>query len=310
MVAGDRTARRFQSLVTVDQLINVLVTITLVEMMVAIGLGVTFADVLNVARSQRLVTQAAVANYVCVPAVAAGLLLLFRAQPMVAAGFLIAAVCPGAPYGPPLTAMAKGNVPAAVGLMVLLAGSSALMAPLLLYFLLPWVQQRLAGDAGRLHVDAAKMIVTLLLTQLLPLFVGLAVRQRRPILAARLLKPASLLSLVLNLTVIGLIVGVHFPTLMAIRPRAFVGMLALVLAALGAGWLLGTPGSGNRKSMAITTSVRNVGVSLVIATSSFPGTPAVTATLAFALFQTILMALIALGWGRLTPATAGKPERG
>ena len=295
---------------TVDQLINVLVTATLVEMMAAIGLGVTFADVRNVAGSRRLVTRAAVANYVCVPAVAAGLLLLFRAEPMVAAGFLIAAVCPGAPYGPPLTAMAKGNVPAAVGLMVILAGSSALMAPLLLYYLLPWVQQRLAAEAGRLHVDAAKMIVTLLLTQLLPLFVGLAVRQRRPILAARLLKAANLVSLVLNLTVIGLIVVVHFQTLTAIRPRAFAGMLALVLAALAAGWLLGGSGPANRRAMAITTSVRNVGVSLVIATSSFPGTPAVTATLAFGLFQTILMALIALGWGRLTPAIAGKPEGG
>ena len=29
---------------TIDKLINVLVTITLIEMMVAIGLGVTFAD--------------------------------------------------------------------------------------------------------------------------------------------------------------------------------------------------------------------------------------------------------------------------
>jgi BASS family bile acid:Na+ symporter len=54
--------------------------------------------------------------------------------------------------------------------------------------------------------------------------------------------------------------------------------------------------------MAITTSVRNVGVGLVIAASSFPGTPAVTATLAFALFQTLVLAILALGWGRLAPA--------
>lgn len=55
----------------------------------------------------------------------------------------------------------------------------------------------------------------------------------------------------------------------------------------------------NRKAMAITTSIRNVGVGLVIATSSFPGTAAVTATLAFALFQSLVMALVALGWGKL-----------
>lgn len=282
---------------TVDQLINVLVTITLVELMVAIGLGVTVADVIGVARDPRLLLQAAVANYVCVPAAAVGLLLLLDAKPMVAAGFLIAAVCPGAPYGPPFTAMAKGNVAVAVGLMVVLAASSALVAPLLLHFLLPFFSH---GDS--LNVDTTKMVVTLLATQLLPLFAGLAVRARRAALATKLLKPARLASAVLNLLVLGLILVVQFQMLLAIRPAGFAGMFALVLAALIAGWLLGTPGSGNRTAMAITTSVRNVGVGLVIATSSFPGTPAVTATLAFALFQTVVLAAVALGWGRLAPA--------
>jgi BASS family bile acid:Na+ symporter len=279
-----------------DQLINILVTITLVELMVAIGLGVAYADLVAVVRNWRLLVQAALANYVCVPAVAVGLLLALEAKPMVAAGFLIATVCPGAPFGPPLTAMAKGNVAVSVGLMVVLAGSSALVAPLVLQCLLPVVS---SNDS--LKVDAAKMVVTLLATQLLPLFAGLAVRQWRPNLAARLLKPANRLSAVLSLSVIGLILVVQFQTLLAIRPMGYLGMFALVLASLAAGWLLGMAGSANRRAMAITTAVRNVGVSLVIATSSFPGTPAVTATLAFALFQTIVLALVALGWGRLAP---------
>ena len=285
---------------TVDGIINVLVTVTLIEMMIAIGLGVTLAEILDVVRNRRLLLQAALANYVCVPAAAVGLLLLFRAQPLVAAGFLIAAACPGAPYGPPFTALAKGNVAAAVGLMVVLAGSSAFLAPLLLGLLLPWVS---GGDSPSVH--AGKMVVTLLVTQLLPLCVGLVVRQGRPNLAARLLKPANRLSAVLNLSMIGLILAVQFPSLTAIRPVGFLGMLALVLAALVAGWGLGLPGSGNRRAMAISTSVRNVGVGLVIATSSFPGTPAVTATLAFALFQTIVMALVAFGWGRWTALKSG-----
>ena len=282
----------------IDTLINLLVTITLVEMMAAIGLAVTYADVIGVARNRRLVAQAALANYVCVPAVAIGILFLFGAKPMVAAGFLIAAVCPGAPYGPPFTALAKGNVGVSVGLMVILAGSSALLAPLLLYLILPFMS---GGDS--LMVDAVKLVVTLLMTQLLPLWTGLTVRQLRPTLAAMLLKPANRLSALLNLSVIGLVLVVHFQTFTTIRPIAFLGMLVLVLAALAAGWLLGVPGGNNRKTMAITTSVRNVGVSLVIATSSFPGTPVVTATLAFGLFQTIVMALLALGWGQLVPAT-------
>ncbi len=160
--------------VSIDTLINLVVTTTLIEMMIAVGLGVTLADVLAVAGSGGLVARAALANYVCVPAAAVALLLLFRVQPMTAAGFLVAAVCPGAPYGPPFTAIAKGNLPVSVGLMVVLAASSAFVAPLILYWLLPLMS---GGDS--LRVDAVRMVVTLFATQLLPLFAGLAVRQWR-----------------------------------------------------------------------------------------------------------------------------------
>ena len=80
-----------------NQLMNLLASITLFEMMVAIGLGVSIGDVLNVATRWRLVSMAALASYVCVPAAAVGQLILIHADPLVGAGFLVAAVCPGAP---------------------------------------------------------------------------------------------------------------------------------------------------------------------------------------------------------------------
>lgn len=278
---------------TTDQLVSIVVTIALIELMVTVGLGVRLADVLGVIRNRRLVLQAALANYVCVPTVTVGLLLLFHAEPMIAAGFLITAACPGAPFGPPFTALAKGNLADAVGLMVLLAASSAVLAPLLLRFLLP----PMTSD-NTLNVNAVKMVLTLLVVQIVPLAAGLALRELRPNLADKLLKPAKLLSPLLNLAVIGLILAVHFRTVLAVRPRGYVGMLALVIALLASGWLLGMPGSDRRKAMAITTAVRNVGLGLVIAASSFPDSPAVTATLVFGLFQTVAVALISVAWGR------------
>ena len=174
---------------TLDQLINVVVSITLFEMMVAIGLGVTLTDLAGVFKNGRLLARAALANYVCVPAVTVGLMLLFHPHPMVAAGFLILAVCPGAPYGPPLTGTAKGNVAVAVGFMVLLAGSSAILAPLLLKLLL-----RQVADSEPLDVNATKIVGSLLVTQLLPLCVGVTVRQWRPDLANSSERPAKLIS--------------------------------------------------------------------------------------------------------------------
>ena len=164
------------------EFVNILVPITLIEMMVSIGLGVSVAPLAAVAKNGRLVAKAAFTNYLCVAAVTVGLLILFHpADPMVPAGFLILAVCPGAPFGPGCTRIAKGNVAVAVGLLVILASSSALAAPVLLHFLLP-----LLSGSETLQVDAGKIVVTLLVTQLAPLCVGLGVRHWCPGLAAKL----------------------------------------------------------------------------------------------------------------------------
>jgi BASS family bile acid:Na+ symporter len=124
---------------TTDRLLNILVTVTCIEMMVAVGLDVSLAELTRVGRGWRLVARALPANYVGVPAVAVGLLFLLHAHPMVAAGFLILASCPGAPFGPPITAIARGNLAVSAALMVILAGSSAIAAPFLLRDLLSLV---------------------------------------------------------------------------------------------------------------------------------------------------------------------------
>src|SRR5262249_7265937 len=170
---------------------------------------------------------------------------------------------------------------------------SAVVAPLLLLILLP-----LVSAEESLRVDGAGMLGTLLVTQLVPLCVGVVVRQWRPKLAERLRHPAGLVSKALNLLTVGLILVVQFRLLAEIRPVGFVGMLALLVASWAAGWLLGGPGGDGRKAMTLTTSLRNAGVGLVIATGAFAGTAAVTATLAYGLFAVVGSLFLALWWGR------------
>jgi BASS family bile acid:Na+ symporter len=278
-----------------ERLINILVTITLIDMMATIGLGVTFVELGGIAKNWRLVGQAALANYVCVPAVTVAILLLFNARPMVAAGFLILAVCPGAPFGPPCAKIAKGELSAAVGLMVLLAGSSAFAAPVLLHYLLP-----LLSEDEPLEIDSVKIITTLVMTQVLPLFVGLWIRHWKPNFAEKLLKPANRLTAILGLLSMGVILVVYFQLFLDIRLRGYVGMILLLIASCGAGWILGGPGGAMRRTMTLTTSLRNVGVGLVIATGSFAGTEAVTATLVYGILEIVGSLLLAFWWGRQT----------
>jgi BASS family bile acid:Na+ symporter len=172
--------------------------------------------------------------------------------------------------------------------------------PFVLGFLPP-----LPPDSPPLAIEEIKVVTTLMVAQFIPLCVGLGLRQWRPTLADRLKKPANLISTVLNVTTLSLIFFAQFDMLIAVPLRGYIGMLALVLAGIGAGWLLG--GSGNASAMVMATSVRNVGVALVIVTGVFAGTPAVASATAFALFQTVVMALIAAAWGRLASWSAAAP---
>jgi BASS family bile acid:Na+ symporter len=181
--------------------------------------------------------------------------------------------------------------------MVILAVSSAVLSPLLLSVLLPW----LSGSEAP-QVAPLALVGTLLITQLLPLLAGLLVNHWHPQLAARLLAPFERVSKLLNLGVVGLILATQFQMLAEIRLMAFLGMLLLLAASLAIGWLMGGPGAELRKTMALTTALRNAGLGLVIVTGTFAGTPAATATLAYGIFAVLGTLLVALWWGRQRPA--------
>src|SRR6516165_5542047 len=277
---------------SLDRLINLLVTIAVVELMVLTGLKVTFSEIARSAGDWWLLARAALANYLLVPALAIVLLLLFDAAPMVAAGFLVLAVCPGAPFGPLFAGIARADVPQAVGLMVILAGSSAVASPLLLFLL-----ARLFGSEA-LRIDPVGMVGALLIAQQLPFLFGLLLRHRSPRLAERLARPLELVSKILNLGVAVAILASQFHMLAQIRLRGFVGMLMLLSGTLAIGWLAGAPRQDARRTMALTTALRNVGVGLVIVTGSFAGTPAVSAALAYGIVEVLGSLLVALWWGR------------
>jgi bile acid:Na+ symporter, BASS family len=288
--------------VDIPSLINLLNVTALVTIMLSMGMQVRFEAVVASARRTRLLVLGLLANYVLVPAVTLGLLFLFQTNPLVSVGFLILAVCPGAPLGPPFTGVARGDVPWSIGMMVILAGLSAILSPVLLSVLLA----RMAPE-GDLHIDYLVIVRTLLITQMLPLALGLGIHHGTPGLTRWIAKPVSGLGNALLLALVGLIVVTQYETLAAIQLRAWTGMSLLLMASLGIGWLCGGPDRATRKAMAVTTATRNAAVGLVIATSNFANTPAVTAVVAYGLISTVCALAVALLFGKfaaIEPKTA------
>jgi len=164
-----------------------------------------------------------------------------------------------------MAVLAGGNKALSVGWMTILAITSAVIAPASLYLLLPWV----AGYQA-MTVDAVyRMMGTLIGIQLLPLGVGLGIRYFRPGMADRILGPSLRLGKVLNVAAIVLVLAAYYDLLLEVRLKGLIGMILLLMVSLAAGWFLGGRGVENRKTLALTTSLRNVGVGLVIATDAF-----------------------------------------
>ncbi len=275
------------------QVIRVLVTLTLVQMMVTIGLRVPLEDVIAAARNWRRLARALAANYVIIPAAALALFEFVQDSRDVAVGLLIVAAFPGASFGPPYTTFARGDLSLAVGLMVILAASSAFVGPVLLRFLV-----HLTGAAVPVEIDVPKVIELLALAQLVPLVVGMSIRHLLPKAAGRLYSPMELLSKIMNAVSIGCVLFNHFQEGNEHHLAGLPAMLILLLVSLVAGYGMGGPESAGRKAVALTTALRNIGVSVVVASSHNVGAAALGAVIGFAIIEMTGALLLALWWGR------------
>ncbi|MEO8425971.1 MAG: bile acid:sodium symporter [Verrucomicrobiota bacterium] len=227
--------------------------------MLAMGLGLTVAQIIAPLRSARLVALSLAANFVVMPLVAVALGKLLQLDEPLGVGLLVLGAAGGAPFLPLLAKIAKGNLAFAVGLMVLLMVVTVGFLPLALPLLLPGVS-----------VNPAKIARSLILLMLLPLAAALAANAKFPAAAARVkprLDKTSSLSLIL---VIALLVVVNFKSVLTVfGTRGILAGLLFIAAAYGVGWLLGGPAADTRLVLGLGTAQRNIAAALVVGSQSF-----------------------------------------
>src|SRR5216117_3647438 len=160
-----------------------------VSSMLAMGTGLTVAQIIEPLRNARLLVLALLANFVLMPLGAFALAKVLWLDEPFGIGLLLLGCAAGAPFLPKLAELAKGNLAFAVGVMVLLMVVTVGYLPLVLPLLLPGVT-----------VNSAKIARSLFLLMLLPLAGALAFKARFATAAARtkpILDRISNLSLIL-----------------------------------------------------------------------------------------------------------------
>ena len=274
-------------------IINFILLISIMCLLFGVGLSTPFGRVLAIASQYQLVLRGLAANFVIVPCVLTLALQGVPLEPDIVIGLLVMAAVPVAPLAPPFVGIGRGDVAYAVGLMLIVAFLGLPLTPLILTLSLP------PSEAG-LEIDTLRILQTLLIAQLIPLSVGMAVQHLRPMWAEKLLqfipklgRIGVILSLVLITAaqaqqIVSLGILPHLATLLCIIVCLFIGdvMMRGETAEL-------------RRSLAISTAIRNAALSLLIVGTNFPGSPALTIVFLFGLFSL----LVAVAYSKLMPGT-------
>ena len=245
--------------ILMQTLTHLLVLAFVVSTMLGVGLMLTVRDISVSLHDRRWLVRALLANFVVLPAIALGVSRLVELDPVLTASLLVFATAPGGPVLVKLATLIKGDPALAVGLVVILLLVGVTTQPLVLPILLEGVT-----------VSAGAIVRTLIFTVLAPLLIGLALRARRPLLAAWLQLPLRRVSTVSLVLVVTLLPGVHWRELSELSGTgALPAAVLFVVLSATAGWMIGGPQAGPRRILALCCGQPNMAAAVVIANQNF-----------------------------------------
>jgi bile acid:Na+ symporter, BASS family len=250
-----------------------------VSSMLAMGTGLTVAQIIEPLRNARLLVLALLANFVLMPLGALALGKVLWLDEPFGIGLLVLGCAAGAPFLPKLAELAKGNLAFAVGAMVLLMVVTVGYLPVVLPLLLEGVS-----------VDPWKIARSLILLMLLPLAVGLALKAYYEAMAARVKPALDWISNVSLILLVLLITAANIDKVLDVfGTRGILAGLLFIALGFAIGWLLGGPGNDTRRVLALGTAQRNIAAALVVGSQSFSDPKVVVMVIVVAIVGLIIL---------------------
>jgi bile acid:Na+ symporter, BASS family len=212
---------------------TVFLPIALGVIMLGLGLSLTVADFARVFRYPRAAAVALGCQILVLPAFCLGLVLLFDLEPALAVGMMLLAASPGGTTANLFSHLARGDV----ALNITLTAVNSVLAVVTLPIV---VNLSLAGfmegeDAIGLQVDKLLQVFAIVLV---PVAIGMLIRNRAEHFAQRLHRPVKIGSIVVLFSVIG--VAVFQERGNVVDYAQAVGLVALILcvASLAIGYVV------------------------------------------------------------------------
>lgn len=235
----------------------------IITSMLAMGLSLTIAQIVEPLKDVRRVLLALLANFILVPVLAFLITRLIPLDEGLATGLIIVGAAAGAPFLPKLVQMAKGNIAFSVGLMTLLMVVTIVYLPVVLPILLP--------GASVSPWDIARSLIVMML---IPLGIGLFVKERYEDTAGSLQPLMGQISSYAIVLALVAILVVQFNSIIGtIGTGGILAVLIFLAGALAIGLLLGGRDASMRSVIGLGTAQRNLSAALLVAGQNFSDDP-------------------------------------
>jgi bile acid:Na+ symporter, BASS family len=241
----------------------------LVIAMFTLGLGLRSSDFAMIVTRPKAFLTGAVLQVIILPLTAFGVVTLFRLPPELALGLVILALCPGGPTSNIFCKLARGDVALSISLTAAITMSSALTIPVLAGLA---TSHFLGSTAPR--IDVSGLALSILATTLVPVLVGMLLRERRPDLAARI--EPSFTALTISILAIFVLLALvsnwelFIANIGGLALSCSVLLVSMLAAGLIAGRFLGLE-RGQTTSVSIDTAMQNGAMGIAIAAMLNPG---------------------------------------
>ncbi|MEQ8217442.1 MAG: bile acid:sodium symporter family protein [Arenibacter sp.] len=244
---------------------GIILAISLIIIMFGMGLSLTLSDFKRVVSYPKAMIIGLICQMLLLPIIGYFIAISLNLSPTTAIGIMLLAACPGGPTSNMLTYLAKGDL----ALSVSLTAVSSIISILTIPFIVQFAMEEFSNESMAISVDAITMIKQLLVIVIIPVGIGMLIKNKFEAFANKMEKPVKIASaIIFVLVIIGVTISVK-DVFMSYLSEAGLPAILLNVSTMTIGFLMAVLFKLTRPqaiSISIETGIQNGTLAITLAT--------------------------------------------
>jgi len=241
--------------------------------MFGVALDISPSDFKRLWRSPKSSLLGVASQFIILPALTFGLILILQPKPSIALGMILVAACPGGNISNFMTHLSGGNTALSVSLTAFATVAAIFMTPFNLQF---WgnLYPPTASVLRTISINPLDIFKTIALILGLPLILGMWWRSYQPELAQKMAKWLKPLSILIFIGFVAVAFSLNYDIFKKVIHLVILIVLIHNAVALSSGYLLARIFSlplADQKTLTIETGIQNSGLGLLLIFTFFEG---------------------------------------